>query len=305
MNAIEVIGLTKQIGNRPVLCNVTFSVPPGTVCALIGPNGAGKTTLIHTLLGLAKPTAGKSLIFEKNADEKSGLVRSEVGFMTAPAFPNLRVKELLRLCAALYPLWDERLCRHLQELFGLASELPIRQLSKGMKVQLSLVIALSARPRVLLLDEPTSGLDPVHRQSFFRLIMDVVAERETTVLFTTHHPEEAERMADNVGMLLEGRLLFHASVDELKRTSRCIQAVLPDGLPKEIRELPGVLHVKQQGSMYSLFIRDHVDETTERIRLLAPSHLDILPASLEELFIYTASKEGYSFDTAACSESAI
>ncbi|GIM46779.1 hypothetical protein DNHGIG_23280 [Collibacillus ludicampi] len=162
-----------------------------------------------------------------------------------------------------------------------------------MKTQLALIIALSIRPQLLIMDEPTSGLDPVVKQQFLQLIMQEVADGNTTVFYSTHHLQDLERIADYAAAIYKGKVLFSRSLEEMKQTTRRIQVVFPNGLPAEIRSLPQILHIEEQGKIYSLIVSDHFHETMERIRSFDPLFVEALDLNFEELFVYTMKKEGY------------
>jgi len=180
--------------------------------------------------------------------------------------------------------------------FELPARKWVRTLSKGMKTQLALIVALSMRPRVLILDEPTSGLDPVVKHHFMQLIMQEAAAGDTTVFFSTHNLHDLERMADRVAVMLKGKLLFNRSLDDLKASTRKIQAVFPDGLPEEIRKIPEILRVEAQGKVYSIVVGDRFAETLEKVKALHPVYLETVDIGLEELFIHTVGKEGYAHE---------
>lgn len=294
--AIETHELTKVFEGETVVNRLNLTVPQGSIFGLMGPNGAGKSTLIRLLMGLLQPTHGGGTILGRDIGDPSGRVREAVGYVAdfPQLYPFFRVRDVIELCARIYPHWDQKRADVLLKTFEVAPNKWVRALSKGMKTQLSLVIALSMRPRVLILDEPTSGLDVVMKQHFMQLIMQEAASGEMTVFFSTHNLHDLERMADQVAVMMKGQLLFNRSLEVLKTTTRKIQAVFPDGLPREISESPDVLRVEQQGKVYSIIVGRHFAEVFERVRALQPVFLDTLDLSLEELFIHTVAKEGYA-----------
>lgn len=298
MLAIQTDRLTKRFGNETAVQEVSLCVEHGGVYGLLGPNGAGKTSLMKMLLGIYQPTEGTGYLFDRRIDEQSGEVRARVGFVveTNAMYPDLKAEEVLSLCAGLYPAWDRERCQKLKQTFSLPWNRRVRSFSKGMKIQLALIIALSARPRLLIVDELTSGLDPVVKQTCLQLVMQEVALGDTTLFFATHQVHELERLADHVGFLINGRLIVNQSLEQLKADSRTIQAVFPSGVPQEIRRMDGVLHVKEEGKFCTITLSGGWEERLGQIREAQPSHLEVLDVSLEELFIHTAQKEGYRYE---------
>lgn len=294
--AVVTEGLTKVFDGEMAVDNLDLQVPEGSVFGLMGPNGAGKTTLIRMLVGTLFPTSGRGEVLGREISRPSGEVRQEIGYVADMQnfYPSLKVEEILGFCARLYRHWDNRRCRVLLDNFGLPEGKPVRVLSKGMKTQLALVIALSVRPRLLILDEPTSGLDPVIHHQFMQLIMQEAAREGTTVFFSTHNLHDLERTADRVAVIMKGKLLLNSPLEQLKSTSRKIQAVFPEGLPEEVRKLPDVIRVEEQGKVYSLIISGNFEMTLERVKQLRPVYLEVLDLDLEDIFINIMAKEGYS-----------
>lgn len=297
--AIETVKLTKTFDGESVVEGLDLQVPMGSVFGLIGPNGAGKTTLIRMLMGIYKPTSGSGTILGKDISDPTGEVRRQVGYVAdfQQMYPFFTVEEILRFCSMIYADWDWDKCKALLKDFNLPMKKRVRALSKGMKTQLALVIALSMRSRVLILDEPTSGLDPVMKRHFMQLILQEVAAGDTTIFFSTHHLHDLERMADHVAVLMKGKLLFSKPMDELKRTVKKIQAVFDGGLPEAIRTLPHILNIETSGSVYSLTVGDRFAETLEQVKAYHPVYLETVEIGLEELFVHAMGKEGYGYET--------
>lgn len=296
--AIETKALTKDFDGYRAVDRLDLTVPEGSVFGLMGPNGAGKSTVIRMLMGIWRPTSGTGFILGKEITEPTGAVRQQVGYVAdmQNMYPFFRVEEILQFCAKLYPFWDWNRCQALLKTFALPAGKRVRLLSKGMKTQLALIIALSVRPRVLILDEPTSGLDPVARHHFMQLVLQEAAAGDTTVFFSTHNLHDLERVADRVAVIMSGKLLMNKSMEELKANTRKIQAVFPAGLPEEIRKLPEVLKVEVQGRVYSIIVGDRFNDIFEKVKAFNPSYIEIADVDLEELFLHTMGKEGYGHE---------
>jgi ABC-2 type transport system ATP-binding protein len=219
---VELRGLTRRFGVKAALDNVTLTVPRGAVFGLVGANGAGKTTLIKHVLGLLRVQAGSVRVFGRNPVTDPVGVLSRIGYLSEENdLPGwMRVDELLRYTRAFYPGWDDAYAEDLRQRFNLEAAAKVKTLSKGQRARAGLLIALAYRPELLVLDEPSSGLDPIVRRDILGAIIRTIAQDGRTVLFSSHLLEEVERVADHVAMLHQGRLMFDASLDEIRATHR-------------------------------------------------------------------------------------
>ncbi len=214
------------------LVGLELQVPAGSVYVLVGPNGAGKSTTMKVLLDLVRADHGTATVLGIDTARQPALARAQTGYVPEvvdTAYGWLTVRGLLKHHAAFYHAWDwgyaDGLCRRL----GLRLNEKFRSLSKGGARALALVTALAHRPPVLLLDEPTDGLDPLAREEFAAILIEHMTQSPTTVLWSTHHVHEADRLADHVGVLRHGRLLLQAPVDDVRRGLRRYRAEVPDG----------------------------------------------------------------------------
>ncbi|HEU4885483.1 MAG TPA: ABC transporter ATP-binding protein [Longimicrobium sp.] len=214
------------------LDGLDLQVPTGAVYVLIGPNGAGKSTTMRILLDLVRADRGTASVVGIDTAAQPALVRAQIGYVPEvvdTAYGWLTVRGLLKHHAAFYHAWDWAYADALCKRLGLRMDEHFRALSKGGARRVALVTALAHRPPVLLLDEPTDGLDPLARDDFGALLVDHMADAPTTILWSTHHVHEAERMADHMGVLRDGRLLLQAPVDAVRSGLRRYRAEVPDG----------------------------------------------------------------------------
>ena len=296
--AIETKALTKYFDGDLAVNNLDLTVPEGSVFGLMGPNGAGKSTFIRMLMGIIIPDSGVGKVMGIDIADPTGQVRQQIGYVAdiQNMYPFFRVDEILKFCAGIYKSWDEKRCQALLKAFELPTRKWVQSISKGMKTQLALIIALSIRPRILVLDEPTSGLDPVIKNEFMQLIMQEAASGDTTVFFSTHNVTDLERMADQVAVLMKGKLLFNRSMDELKTTARKIQVVFSNGFPTDINIMPQIIHVENEGKVSTVTVSENYAEVLERLKCYSPTYIETIDIGLEELFIHTLGKEGYGHE---------
>ena len=278
---LEMRNVTKSFGAFKALEDLNMTVPKGAVYGLVGPNGAGKSTAIRHLTGVYMPDSGEILmdgqpIFE-NAQLKArmGYIPDEIFY-----FPSASLEEMRAYYRGIYKNFDDDLFNRLYEVFQLPKKGQMRRFSKGMQKQAAFHLALCTRPDVLILDEPVDGLDPVMRRQVWSLILSEVAQRETTVLISSHNLRELEDICDHVGIMDHGKMLLERSLADMQGSTVKLQLV---GREPENLE---ILHESQSGRLRTLIVRGSAQEVTEKVQAVQPAYFDVLPLSLEEIFIY-------------------
>ena len=282
---IEVRNVTKKFGSFRALDGLSLTVPDGAVYGLVGPNGAGKSTLLRLLTGVFRPDSGEIRVDGQPIYENVA-AKARMAYIPDDVFyyNSSNLKDMERLYAGLYPTFDAALYARLREAFGLDERLAIRRFSKGMQKQAAFLLAICVRPALLVLDEPVDGLDPVMRRQVWSLILQDVAEHGTTVLVSSHNLRELEDVCDHVGVLHHGHLLLERSLSELQDHVVKAQLILregtavPDGL--------SVLHRSANGKIQTLIVRGGRDEVSAALQGVSPVFLELVPLTLEEIFVY-------------------
>ena len=282
---IEAINLIKTFEETCALDGLTLTVPESAVYGLVGPNGAGKSTLIRHLTGIYRQDAGELRINGEPVYENP-LVKAKIASIPdeIPYWSQATIEDMMRFYASVYPQFDRQYYEQLGRVFDLDEKRMMRKLSKGQQKLAAFRFALAQRPEMLVLDEPLDGLDPVNRRTVWGLILGEVAERGTTVLVSSHNLRELEDVCDHVGIMNRGRMLLERSLSELQENMVKIQLVLPDGT-----ELPGdleLLHEGRTGRLRQLILRGSAEELSARLSACEPLFMDVLPLTLEEIFIY-------------------
>src|SRR5437762_8547064 len=213
---ITVSELTRRFGATAALASVSLSLARGAVYGLVGANGAGKTTLIKHILGLLRAEGGSVRVFGLDPVADPVGVLSRIGYLSEENdLPGwMRVDELIRYSRAFYPAWDDAYAEELRRTFALDAAAKIKNLSRGQRARLGLLIALAYRPELLVLDEPSSGLDPIVRRDILGAVMRTIADEGRTVLFSSHLLNEVEEVADHVTMIDHGRVVVSARSEE-------------------------------------------------------------------------------------------
>ena len=277
---LELKQVTKKFGNFTALDNLTMTVPQGAVYGLVGPNGAGKSTAIRHMLGVYRPDSGSVTLEGIPVWENPG-VKARMGSIPDDVFyyPSATLEDMRQFYKGLYPKFDDPLFERLKEVFQLPAG-QIRRFSKGMQKQAAFHLTLCCRPDVLILDEPVDGLDPVMRRQVMGLILSDVAANGTTVLISSHNLRELEDVCDHVGIMDHGKMLLERSLADMQGNIMKLQLV--GDVPPELN----ILHESSSMRLKTLIVRGTEAEVTARIAATNPVYFDVLPLSLEEIFIY-------------------
>jgi ABC-2 type transport system ATP-binding protein len=216
--AVAVEGLCKRFGRRLAVDHLTFQVPAGSVCGFLGRNAAGKSTAIRMMMNLLDPTAGKVTLLGLDSRRDHTALMGRVGYVSeSPVLYDwMKVKQLVRFTAGFYPQWNHRRIDELLDRFAIDREQKVRHLSRGTQAQLALALALGSDPELLILDEPATGLDVLVRRDFLESIIQLIQQEGRTVLLSSHLVHEVERVADQVVIIDNGRLVHAGSTEELK-----------------------------------------------------------------------------------------
>lgn len=291
---IEAKNVSKHFEDLDALKNVDIHVNRGSIYGLVGSNGAGKTTLIKTLVGVYRQDKGEVLIDGKEVFENTEL-KSRILFIPDALyfFSQYSIKDMAKFYRRIYEGWNNERYEKLKEAFNIDENKKIHRLSKGMQRQVAFWLALSAMPEVLILDEPLDGLDPVMRQKVKNLIIQDVADRQMTVLISSHNLRELEDLCDHIGILHKGSLILEKELDDLKSDIHKIQVAFKGEISDELLQNVSVLYEEQRGSIRLIIVRGKKEKILNQINKYNPVILDILPLTLEEIFIYEMGDVGY------------
>ena len=282
---IEVKNVVKRFDGFAALDGLNITVPKGAVYGLVGPNGAGKSTIIRHLAGIYRQDLGEVLIDGEPVFENPA-VKDRIAYIPDDIFyyTQATIRDMMKFYRDVYPRFDTACFEKLGEAFQLDLKRPVRKLSKGQQKQAAFWLALSQRPEVVILDEPVDGLDPVMRRQVWSLLLSDVAERGTTVLVSSHNLRELEDVCDHVGIMNHGKMLLERSLSELQDNIVKIQLAFAEEteLPKDLT----ILHRSETGRLQQLILRGKPDELQAKLTACRPLFLDVLPLTLEEIFIY-------------------
>jgi ABC-2 type transport system ATP-binding protein len=284
--AIETHGLTKKFRRQRAVDDLELRVPWGSVYGFLGRNGAGKTTTIQMLLGLLRPTSGNTIVLGYSSKIDAVRIRSEVGYVpeNQVTYDWMTIKELLWFTSKFYKTWNSKLADELVDKFGLDPKRKIKHLSRGMRAELFLILALALEPRLLILDDPTSGMDPVVRREFLEKVAELVQDRKRTVFFSSHILSDIERVADWIGILKGGHLLVQTELDTLKLRTRKIMAKF-ETLPPTDLHMGKPLWIQRNGSSLSVVFSEYEENIPENLKAMGATAVEVIDLSLDDIFV--------------------
>lgn len=292
---INVKDLHKKYEDNTALDGMNMNIPSGSIYGLVGTNGAGKTTVIKHLAGVLKQDAG-SIDFDGEDIWENTALKDRIAVIPDELyFPfSYNLKSMGKLYKGLYTNWNEERFREMIDTFRLNPVAYLRSFSKGMKKQAAFCLAMSTMPDYLLLDEPIDGLDPIVRKQVWRYIVDDVAERNMSVLVSSHNLKEMEGICDRIGILQAGRTVLERDMESLKGDLHKIQVSFGSeearaknkSLKSDPYEGLNVLHKESRGAVDLLLVGNTQEDIRAAIEEQNPLVFDMLPLTLEEVFIH-------------------
>lgn len=283
---LRIKNLSKSFGRKKVIQDFNLTLEKGKVYGLLGKNGEGKTTLIRMVMGILPSDKGE--IFYKGTKIKftDSSYKKEVGYISEDSifFGWMKIKELLRFNASFYSTWNSKKSFKLLERFSLDKNVRIKNLSRGMKLKLGLIVALCAEPELLILDDPTSGLDVPTRHDFLQDVIREILDSGTTILFSSHQVHEIEGIIDYLCVLHKMTLILDDDYQNVKKNIKRINMKFENPLPEKWG-IEGILTEKRSRDECELVIYPWNREKKKQIEGFSPVLLETEPLSLEEMFI--------------------
>jgi len=284
--AIETAGLTKRFGRNAAVDNLTLEVPRGSVFAFLGRNGAGKTTTIRILLDLLDRTSGEARILGLDCVRDALEIKKRTGYVAEAQrmYDWMTVDETIWFCKGFYPGWDDALASELKSKLELPGGSRVGAMSRGTQAKLALLLAMAYRPELLILDEPTAGLDVVVRRNFLEGVIDLIQEEGRTVFFSSHIVHEVERVADWVGLIDHGRMIWLSRMEELKASVKRLVLSF-DSSPGSFAAISDVVSTEAAGRQVAVTVKSFSENTLAQAKTMGPSDIDVQELSLEEIFV--------------------
>ena len=292
--------LTKRFGEVEALVNLNCNIPQGCIYGLVGANGSGKSTFLRLCNGIYQPDEGNISInggevFDNpSVKEHCVFVPDDLYFL-----PQSNLNRMMQLYESMYPYFSKTRYKELCGAFKLSATRPLNTFSKGMRRQAATILALSAMTDYVFFDETFDGLDPVMRNLVKGMLYDDVLERGCTAVVTSHSLRELEDTCDQLSLLYEGGIVFESDVQNLKTTLFKVQVAFSQEYDRSMFDELDILAFNKQGSVSNLIIRGDSAKSKAIIAAKDPLILEILPLTLEEVFLYEMEALGYSFEEPA------
>lgn len=283
---IETHSLQKQYGRTHAVDGLEMHVPRGSVYGFLGRNGAGKTTTIRLLAGLVQPTGGHARVLGLDPRPDRIAILERASFVIDKMLlPSMTGNELVRFNRGFFPRWSDALVRKYTEALEIPMKQKFRKLSAGNQTKLCLLLALAQGGELLVLDEPTAGLDPIVTDQLLRIIIDDFAGEGRTLLLSSHHLSEVERVADWIGIIDHGKLLLEAQLDDVRANFRRVR-VVGEGLPARNE----ILHTRMGEGTTEYVLRANAEDFITSLRNQGATVLDVSPMNLQEIFLEVVGK---------------
>lgn len=295
---IEIKNLTKTFDKTKAINEISFSVATGSVFGLVGSNGAGKSTLLRIMAGVFQPDSGNVYMDGETPFENNRLKGRTAYVSDYPYFfPGSTVDSMAKYMKSVYSSWDEEEYNYLKSVFPIDTRKKISTMSKGMQRQGAIMLALAYKPDYILFDEIFDGLDPVIRELVKKILIEYVAETNATVVIASHNLRELEGFCDHIGLLHLGGILLEQEIDGASIGVFRVQFVLenPESI-NMIKEKLNIVKETHQGKMVQITVKGNEDEIYEVIDRANPVFREMLPLTLEELFISEMEVAGYDIN---------
>ena len=294
---IRAAGITKNFDSFVALDEVSCNILDGCVYGLVGSNGAGKSTFLRVLAGIYKPDSGLAYIDDEPVYENP-VAKSSIAFVADDLYflPGASMNKMAKMYARLIDSFDMERFKELTGIFKLDPDKNIANFSKGMKRQAAIILTLSTRAKYMFFDETFDGLDPVMRNLDKKLICDDVAEKNSTIIVTSHSLRELEDICDHLALLHKGGLVLDSDVLEMKTTQFKVQVAFDHEFNESKFWDMNITRYRQMGSVANMIVNGDREQMVERFRAMNPIVLDVLPLTLEEVFTYEMEALGYEFD---------
>lgn len=291
---VQICNVTKSFGRNKAVNNVSFEIQDGSIFGLVGSNGAGKSTLLRMMAGILRGDQGEILVEGEKVYENPA-VKEEIFYISDQPFffPNGSPLDMEKYFMTIYPRFDKQRFEDFLVRFHLGKKRKIDTYSKGMKRQLAMLLGICSNTKYIFFDETFDGLDPVMRRAMKGIIAGEVESRNLTPVIAFHNLRELEDICDHIGLLHQGGVLLSRDLEKMKSGMHKVQCVLSPEGEKYIKENLKPLKMDKRGSLLTAIVKGETEKVHQMLEQCNPTFYEILPLSLEEIFICETEVEGY------------
>ncbi len=289
---IDINNLTLKIENKIILKNINLKIKEGKIYGLIGPNGVGKTSLIKCLSGIYEPSEGEVLYNGYNV-YNSPKVKKKIAYVADENnfFISFTIKDIVKYYKYAYENFNKEKFYNINKTFKIDLEKRLFQLSKGQKMRVFLMLAFAIEPEFMILDEPTSGLDPILKNKLLELLEEEAKTRNTTIIISSHHLNELEKICNDVAILKDGQVFYKNSLENMKKSIKKIQAAFDMPTYEEDLRFEGVFKISHVGRVFTMITDKYNKDFIKKLEQFKPLFIEEIELSLEDIFIYKVLEE--------------
>lgn len=289
---VEIKNVSLSIDNKEILHNIDLTIEKGKIYGLIGPNGVGKTSLIKCLTGIYKPSTGE-VLYDGESVYNSPKVKMKLSYVADENnfFSSFTVKDILKYYKLAYENFNEDKFHEINKIFKIPLRKHFYQLSKGMKMRVALLVAFASETEYIVLDEPTSGLDPILKNKVLKLLIKEVANRNVTIIISSHHLSELERICDDVAILDGGKVSYENTLEDMKKKIKKLQVAFDAPIYEEDLNIDGIFKMSRVGRVFTIITDNYGEELLKKIQRFKPLFIEEIDLNLEDIFIYKIDKE--------------
>lgn len=285
-NPIHIQRLERKLGGVTILKGINAEVMPGQVIALLGKNGAGKTTLLETILGFGFPSAGEANLWGTPATAIGGEIKQRLGFVPQQdeLLAGLSGRDHVDLFKAFRKTWNQDLVDRLIAEWLIPMDMSVGKMSVGQRQKLSILLAMAHEPELLILDEPVASLDPIARRQFLQQLVEIAADENRAVIFSTHIVSDVERVANQVWMLRDGMLAYQGDLDELKESFVRVTLTFSQPFHQKIN-WPNLIKQKDSNHQTQLTLEHWQPEMAQLLAQEFNAQVSVEHLGLEDIFL--------------------
>lgn len=285
---IEIKNLSVELEEKEILHNISLRMDKGKIYGIIGPNGVGKTTFIKSLVGVYKSNEG-SILYDGEEVYDNPDVKKKIAYVADENnfFSSFAIKDIIKFYKMTYENFNEERFHNINKIFNVNINKRFYMLSKGTKMRVALMIAFAQCGEYMILDEPTSGLDPILKNKLLKLLKKEAEERGITIIISSHHLNELEKICDDIVIIDNGKVSYESSLEKMRKAIKKIQVAFDMPVYEEdLKDIKGVFKLSKVGRVFTIITDDYSEKFIDELNKFDPLFMEEIDLNLEDIFIY-------------------